>query len=69
MQEEYPDDTHWRKVVEIFQETFRDKTLADESTWQTVVLIPKVCIRDFRGGGIMEVLWKIVTSLLNRCST
>ena len=34
--------------------------------WQTVVLIPKGTSGDFRGIGLAEVLWKTVTSLLNR---
>ena len=31
----------WRKVVEIMQTAFREGKLAEESTWQTVVLLPK----------------------------
>ena len=34
--------------------------------WQTVVLIPKGLSRYFRLIGLVEVLWKKVTSLLNR---
>ena len=32
---------HWGKVVEIIQTAFRDGELAEEVTWQAVVLIPK----------------------------
>ena len=32
---------HWRRVVEIIQTAFRDGELAEEVTWQAVVLIPK----------------------------
>ena len=31
----------WGKVVELTQTAFRDSNLAEEATWQTVVLIPK----------------------------
>ena len=31
----------WGKVVEINQTAFREGKLAEEATWQTVVLIPK----------------------------
>ena len=31
----------WEKVVEMTQTDFRDGKLAEEATWQTVVLIPK----------------------------
>ena len=34
--------------------------------WQTVVLIPKGLSIYFRLIGLVEVLWKKVTSLLNR---
>ena len=59
-------DINWLKVVAIVQAAFRDGTLAEESTWNTVFLIIKGAIGDFRGIGLLEVLWKTVTSLLNR---
>ena len=31
----------WGKVVELTQTAFRDSNLAEEATWQTVVMIPK----------------------------
>ena len=42
-----------------------DGMLSKKYTWQTVVLIPKRK-GDFRGIGLVKVLWKVVTSLLNR---
>ena len=45
---------------------FSDETLTEECTWQTVVLIPKGTSGKFRAIGLVEVLWKAVTSLLNR---
>ena len=59
-----PDTTNCMKVVVIVQSAFQDGTLATECTWQTVVLIPKGK-GDFRGIGLVEVLWKAITSLLN----
>ena len=47
------------------QAAFRDGTLAEECTWHTVVLIPKGGSGDFRGIGLVEILWKKVASLLN----
>ena len=32
---------HWGRVVEIVQTAFRERELAEETTWQAVVLIPK----------------------------
>ena len=61
-----PDATNWKKVVAIVQAVFRNGTLAKEITWQTVVLIPKGSSGDFRGIGLVKVLWKAVTNLLNR---
>ena len=48
------------------QEVLWDGILAKESIWQTVVLIPKGKSGDFRGIGLVEVLWKTMSSLLNR---
>ena len=59
------DATNWQKVVAIVQEAFRDGALDEEITWQKVVLIPKGASIEFRGIGLVEVLWKAVTSLLN----
>ena len=39
--------------------------MAEECTWQTVILIPKGK-GDFPGIGLVQVLWKAVTILLNR---
>ena len=36
-----PDATNWLKVVAIMQTAYRDGTLAEECTQQTVLLIPK----------------------------
>ena len=53
----------WGKVVEITQTVFREVNLAEEATWQTVVLIPKGK-RNFRGVGLVEVTWKVVAVIL-----
>ena len=60
-----PDATNWQKVVAIVQAAFRDGTLAEECTWQVVVLIPKGKSGNFRGIGLVEVIWKTMSSLLN----
>ena len=56
---------HWEKVVELVQTAFRDGDLAEEVTWQAVVLIPKGK-GDYRGIGLVEVMWKVVAVILNR---
>ena len=35
------DEENWARVVELIQTAFRDGDLAEEVTWQAVVLIPK----------------------------
>ena len=47
------------------QAEFRDGKMYKESTWQTVVLIPKGESIIFRGIVLVELIWKAVTSLLN----
>ena len=59
---------NWARVVELVQTAFREGDLAEESTWQAVVLIPKG-EKDYRGIGLMEGMWKVVTVILNRCFT
>ena len=56
---------HWETVVELVQTTFWDGDLAEEATWQAVVLIPKGK-GDYRGIGLVEVMWKVVAVILNR---
>ena len=46
------------------QTAFRDGVLAEEATWQAVVLIPKGK-KDYRGIGLVEVVWKVVAAILN----
>ena len=60
-----PDATNWMKVVAIIKAAFQDGTMAEEFTCKTFVLIPKRK-GDFRGIGLIEVLWKEIASLLNR---
>ena len=48
----------WRKIVELTQTAFRDGNLAEETTWQTVVLIPKgkgEFSGNRAGGGNLEI--------------
>ena len=52
-------------MAELAQTAFRDGVLAEEATWQAVVLIPKGG-RDYRGIGLIEVVWKAVAVILNR---
>ena len=66
IREEDPNTTHWLKVVAIVQAEFCDMTLANDITWQMVFLIQKDYGGDFRGIGLVEILWKTVTGILNR---
>ena len=56
------------KVVDLTQTAFRDGTLAEEATWQTVVLIPKGK-GEFWGIGLVEVISKLLTIILHRWLT
>ena len=58
----------WGKVVEMTQTAFREVKLAEEATWQTVVLIPKGK-GEFRGVGLVEVTWKVVAVIIHRQPT
>ena len=58
------DEENWARVVELVQTEFWDGDLAEEATWQAVVLIPKGK-GDYRGIGLVEVMWKVVAVILN----
>ena len=51
--------------MEIVQTAFWDGELAEEVTCQAVVLILKGK-GDYRGIGLVEVMWKVVAVILNR---
>ena len=51
--------------MELVQTAFRDGDLAEEATWQAVVLILKGK-GDYRDIGLVEVMWKVVAVILNR---
>ena len=55
---------NWTMVVDLVQSAFREGKLAEEATWQVVVLIPKVNT-DYRGIGRVEVMWKVVAEIFN----
>ena len=63
---ETSDASNWRKVVDMVQTAFQDGRLAEEATWQAVVLIPKGG-GDSRRIGLIEVLRKTVEVILNLC--
>ena len=50
--------------MELIQTAFREGYLAEEDTWQAVVLIPKGK-KEYRGIGLVEVMWKVVAAILN----
>ena len=39
--------------------------MAEEETWQAVVMIPKGR-KEYRGIGLVELIWKVVAAILNR---
>ena len=50
--------------MELVQSALREGKLAEEATWQVVVLITKG-EKDYRGIGLVEVMWKVVAAILN----
>ena len=51
--------------MEMVYTAFMDGVLAEEATWQAVVLIQKGGSK-YRGIGLVEVVWKAVAVILNR---
>ena len=55
---------NWEMVLNLVQTAFQEGRLAEEATWQTVVLISKGK-KDYRGIGLVEMMWKVVAEILN----
>ena len=51
--------------MDLVQTAFREGEMAEEATWQTVVLIPKGR-KEYRGIGLLEVMWKVMAAILHR---
>ena len=51
--------------MELIHTSFQEGEMAEEATWQTVVLIPKGK-KEYRGIGLVEVTWKVVAAILHR---
>ena len=49
----------------MIQTAFWEGELAEDTTWQAVVLIPKGK-KDYREISLVEVMWKVVAVILNR---
>ena len=56
--------SHWENLVELIQTEFREGELAEEAMWQAVVIIPKG-IQEYRGIGLVGVMWKVVAAILH----
>ena len=59
-----PTEPHWERLVDLIQTEFKEVDLAEEATWQVVVLIPKGK-KYYRGIGLVEVMWKVVAAVFN----
>ena len=55
----------WMRVVDLVQVAFREGKLAEEATWQALVLLTKGK-KDYWGIGLVEVMWNVVAAILNR---
>ena len=56
---------NWARVVVLIQTAFQEGGLAEETTRQAVVRLPKG-EKDYRDIGLVEVMWKVVAVILNR---
>ena len=64
--EENPKPGNWEKVVTIIQATFRGGETVASCAWQTLVTIHKGVGTDSRRIGLVEVLWKSISGIINR---
>ena len=64
-QEEHPDPGNWENVVAIIHAYFRGGEIAVPCDCQTVEMIPKGGGTDFKGIGLVEVMWKTIPGIIN----
>jgi exonuclease III len=58
------DDTPWRKLVELVQHGFKTGDLPEAMAWSVMILLPKGD-GDYRGIGLVEVIWKLIAAIIN----
>ena len=56
----------WYRVVGLVQTAFRYGILLMDFTWQAIVLLAKGGV-NFRGIGLMQLLWNTVPRIINCC--
>jgi hypothetical protein len=59
-----PDTQIWCVFVELIHHIFRSSQLPTELSWSLLVLIPKDS-GGCRGIGLLEVVWKVVSSIID----
>jgi hypothetical protein len=63
--QENPDRENWNRVVKLVQLCFKERQVPTQLSWSTVVLLPKGG-GDYRGIGLLEIVWKVIESIINR---
>jgi hypothetical protein len=58
------DDTPWKKLVELVQHGFKTGELPEAMAWSVMILLPKGD-GDYRGIGLVEVIWKLIAAIIN----
>ena len=61
-------DDHLGEGVRAIPTSVPSGVIAEEAAWQAVVLILKG-VGDYRGIGLVELIWKAVSVIINRCFT
>ena len=63
--EHEPDSANWDSLVALVQHCFESGELPTELARSTMVLLPKAS-GGFRGIGLLEIVWKVIASVMNR---
>ena len=65
MKEEDPATGKWEKVVTIIHVALRGGELIESCAWKMLMKIPKGGGTNFRGIGLVEVMWKAISGFIN----
>ena len=56
---------NWRLLMKLITTIWETEEIPRQMLWMVVVLIPKGNSGDFRGIGLLEVLWKVIEKVLD----
>ena len=61
----HPTPSRWAALVQLVRYVWETGDLPKETAWASLVLLPKAVEGEFRGIGLLEIFWKLNTSIID----